>query len=139
MAFVAIKTSDYEPRYFIRTDKSISALCTDKCVFNSLQHQQFLNSWQNSHFQESDFMFYKLPDYYSILGKTPLEFMIETQGYKPPEKSGLCAKQKRRFQNAPPKKKAVENKQEDLFSDLGENRQLQHSKMETEIGEYDLF
>ena len=139
MAFVAIKTSDYEPRYFIRTDKSISALCTDKCVFNSLQHQQFLNSWQNSHFQESDFMFYKLPDNYSILGKTPLEFMIETQGYKPPEKSGLCAKQKRRFQNAPPKKKAVENKQEDLFSDLGENRQLQHSKMETEIGEYDLF
>lgn len=139
MAFVAIRTSDYEPRYFIRTDKSISALCTDKCVFNSLQHQQFLNSWQNSHFQKSDFMFYKLPDNYSILGKTPLEFMIETQGYKPPEKSGLCAKQKRRFQNAPPKKKTVENKQKDLFSDLGENRQLQHSEMETEIAEYDLF
>ncbi|WP_294431670.1 hypothetical protein [uncultured Treponema sp.] len=119
MAFVAIRTSDYEPRYFIRTDKEISALCTDKCVFNSLQHQQFLNSWQNSHFQKSDFMFYKLPDNYSILGKTPLEFMIETQGYKPPEKSGLCAKQKRRFQNAPPKKKTTENKQNDLFSDLG--------------------
>ena len=98
MSFVAIRTSDYEPRYFIRTDKNISALCTDKCVFNSLQHQQFLNSWQNSHFQKSDFMFYKLPDNYSILGKTPLEFMIETQGYKPPEKPGLCAKQKRRFQ-----------------------------------------
>lgn len=139
MAFVAIRTSDYEPRYFIRTDKSISALCTDKCVFNSLQHQQFLNSWQNSHFQKSDFMFYKLPDNYSILGKTPLEFMIETQGYKPPEKPGLCAKQKRRLQNAPPKKKTVENKQKDLFSDLGENRQLQHSEMETEIAEYDLF
>ena len=139
MAFVAIRTSDYEPRYFIRTDKSISALCTDKCVFNSLQHQQFLNSWQNSHFQKSDFMFYKLPDNYSILGKTPLEFMIETQGYKPPEKPGLCAKQKRRLQNAPPKKKTVENKQEDLFSDLGENRQLQHSKMEKEIGEFDIF
>lgn len=139
MAFVAIRTSDYEPRYFIRTDKSISALCTDKCVFNSLQHQQFLNSWQNSHFQKSDFMFYKLPDNYSILGKTPLEFMIETQGYKPPEKPGLCAKQKRRLQNAPPKKKTAENKQKDLFSDLGENRQLQHSKMEKESGEYDLF
>ncbi len=139
MAFVAIRTSDYEPRYFIRTDKSISALCTDKCVFNSLQHQQFLNSWQNSHFQKSDFMFYKLPDNYSILGKTPLEFMIETQGYKPPDKSGLCAKQKRRLQNAPPKKKTAENKQKDLFSDLGENRQLQHSEMETEIAEYDLF
>lgn len=124
MAFVAIRTSDYEPRYFIRTDKSISALCTDKCVFNSLQHQHFLNSWQQSHFQRSDFMFYKLPDNYSILGKTPLEFMIETQGYKPPEKSGLCAKQKRRLQNAPPKKKTVENKSSDLFSDLGENRQL---------------
>ena len=115
MSFVAIRTSDYEPRYFIRTDKNISALCTDKCVFNSLQHQQFLNSWQNSHFQKSDFMFYKLPDNYSILGKTPLEFMIETQGYKPPEQSGLCAKQKRRFQNAPPKKKTVENKQKDLL------------------------
>ena len=139
MSFVAIRTSDYEPRYFIRTDKSISALCTDKCVFNSLQHQQFLNSWQNSHFQKSDFMFYKIPDNYSVIGKTPLEFLIQTQGYKPPEKSGLCAKQKRRFRDAPSKKKTVENKSQDLFSDLGENRQLQHSEMETEIAEYDLF
>lgn len=139
MSFVAIRTSDYEPRYFIRTDKSVSALCTDKCVFNSLQHQHFLNSWQNSHFQKSDFMFYKIPDNYSVIGKTPLEFMIQTQGYKPPDKSGLCAKQKRRLQNAPPKKKTVKNKSQDLFSDLGENRQLQHSEMETEIAEYDLF
>lgn len=139
MAFVAIRTSDYEPRYFIRTDKSISALCTDKCVFNSLQHQHFLSSWQNSHFQKSDFMFYKLPDNYSILGKTPLEFMIETQGYTPPDKSGLCAKQKRRFQDAPSKKKAVENKQKSLFSDLGGNRQLQHSEMGTEITKFDIF
>lgn len=139
MSFVAIRTSDYEPRYFIRTDKSISALCTDKCVFNSLQHQQFLNSWQNSHFQKSDFMFYKLPDNYSILGKTPLEFLIQTQGYKPPERSGFCAKQKRRFRDETPKKKTVENKSPDLFSDLGENRQLQHSKMEKEIGEFDIF
>lgn len=139
MAFVAIRTSDYEPRYFIRTDKGISALCTDKCTFNSLQHQHFLNSWQNSHFQKSDFMFYKIPDNYSVIGKTPLEFLIQTQGYKPPEKSGLCAKQKRRFRDETPKKKTVENKQKDLFSDLGENRQLQHSKLETESGEYDLF
>lgn len=124
MAFVAIRTSDYEPRYFIRTDKSISALCTDKCVFNSLQHQHFLNSWQQSHFQRSDFMFYKLPDNYSILGKTPLEFMIETQGYKSPDKSGLCAKQKRRFEIEKKKKTQPENKSSDLFGDLGENRQL---------------
>ena len=139
MAFVAIRTSDYEPRYFIRTDKDISALCTDKCVFNSLQHQHFLNSWQNSHFQKSDFMFYKIPDNYSVIGKTPLEFLIQTQGYKPPDKGGLCAKQKRRFRDAPSKKKTAENKSQDLFSNLGENRQLQHSKMEKEIGMYDLF
>ena len=119
MAFVAIRTSDYKPRYFIRTDKGISALCTDKCVFNSLQHQHFLDSYQKSHFRKSDFMFYKLPDNYSILGKTPLEFMIETQGYTPPNKSGLCAKQKRRFENAKKKKTQFKNKSSDLFSDLG--------------------
>lgn len=139
MAFVAIRTSDYEPRYFIRTDKGISALCTDKCTFNSLQHQHFLNSWQQSHFQKSDFMFYKIPDNYSVIGKTPLEFMIETQGYKPPDKSGLCAKQKRRFQNAPPKKKTVENKQKDLFSNLGENRKINSPVVGIGVLEYDLF
>lgn len=138
MSFVCIRTTDFQPRYFIRTDKSVSALCTDKCAFNSLQHQHFLNSWQNSHFQKSDFMFYKIPDNYSVIGKTPLEFLIQTQGYKPPDKGGLCAKQKRRLQNAPPKKKTAENKSQDLFSDLGKNRQIQSTEMGIGVLEYDL-
>ena len=139
MSFVCIRITDFQPRYFIRTDKSISALCTDKCTFNSLQHQHFLNSWQNSHFQKSDFMFYKVPDNYSVIGKTPLEFLIQTQGYKSPDKSGLCAKQKRRLQNAPPKKKTTENKSQDLFSDLGKNRQINSTVVGIGVLEYDLF
>lgn len=108
----------------MRVGSGVSSICTNDCVFNHEEHQKALNRLIASPWSRNDWQFYKLPDNYSILGKTPLEFMIETQGYKPPEKSGLCAKQKRRFQNAPPKKKAVENKQKGLFSDLGENRQL---------------
>lgn len=137
--FVCIRTTDFQPRYFMQVGNGVSPLCTDKCLFSHEEHQKALKRLIATPWSRNDWQFYKLPDNYSILGKTPLEFMIETQGYKPPEKSGLCAKQKRRFQNAPLKKKTVENKQKDLFSDLGENRQLQHSKMETEIAEYDLF
>lgn len=139
MAFVCVRTTDFQPRFFMRVGSGVSSLCTNDCVFNHEEHQKALNRLIASPWSRNDWQFYKIPDNYSVIGKTPLEFMIETQGYKPPEKSGLCAKQKRRFQNAPPKKRTAENKQKDLFSDLGENRQLSHSEMETEIAEYDLF
>lgn len=139
MSFVCVRTTDFQPRYFMRVGSGVSSLCTNECVFNHEEHQKALNRLIASPWSRNDWRFYKIPDNYSVIGKTPLEFLIETQGYKPPETSGFCAKQKRRLQNAPPKKKTVENKQNDLFSDLGENRQLQHSEMETEIAEHDLF
>ena len=137
--FVCIRTTDFQPRYFMRVGSGVSPLCTDKCIFNHEEHQKALNRLIASPWSRNDWQFYKIPDNYSVIGKTPLEFMIETQGYKPQDKSGLCAKQKRRTQNAPPKKKTVENKQKDLFSDLGKNRQLQHSDMETEATTFDLL
>lgn len=139
MFFVCVRTTDFQPRYFMQVGNGVSSLCTDKCLFSHEEHQKALRRLIASPWSRNDWQFYKIPDNYSILGKTPLEFMIETQGYKPLKTSGFCAKQKRRLQNAPPKKKTVENKQKDLFSDLGENRQLQHSKMEKEIGEFDIF
>lgn len=137
--FVCIRSTDFQPRYFMRVGSGVSSLCTNECVFNHEEHQKALNRLIVSPWSRNDWQFYKIPDNYSVIGKTPLEFLIETQGYKPPEKSGLCAKQKRRFKNAPPKKKAVENKQKDLFSDLGENRQIQSTKMGIGVLECDIL
>lgn len=137
--FICIRTTDFQPRYFMRVGSGVSSLCTNECIFNHEEHQKALNRLIASPWSRNDWQFYKIPDNYSVVGKTPLEFLIETQGYKLRFAFDSCTKQKKRFQNAPPKKKTVENKQKDLFSDLGENRQLQHSKMETEVTKFDLF
>lgn len=139
MAFICIRTTDFEPRYFMRVGSGVSSLCTNECVFNHEEHQKALNRLIASPWSRNDWRFYKIPDNYSVIGKTPLEFMIETQGYKSPKESGFCAKQKRGWQNAPPKKKTVENKQKDLFSDLGENRHIQSTEMGIGVLEYDSF
>lgn len=139
MSFICIRTTDFKPRYFMRVGSGVSSLCTNECVFNHEEHQKALNRLIASPWSRNDWQFYKIPDNYSVIGKTPLEFLIQTQGYKPPDKSGLCAKQKRRFRDAPSKKKTVENKQKDLFSDLDKNRQINSTVVGIGVLEYDLF
>lgn len=120
--FVCIRTSDFKPRYFMRVGSGVSSLCTNECIFNHEEHQKALNRLIASPWKRNDWRFYKIPDNYSVIGKTPLEFLIETQGHKSPKQDGLCAKQKKRFRYVSPKKKEFENKEKDLFSDLEENR-----------------
>lgn len=137
--FVCIRSTDFQPRYFLRVGSGVSSLCTNECVFNHEEHQKALNRLIASPWSRNDWQFYKIPDNYSVIGKTPLEFMIETQGYKLRFDFDSCTKKKRRFQNAPPKKKTVENKQGDLFSDLGENRQIQSTEMGIGVLECDIL
>ena len=137
--FVCIRSTDFQPRYFMCVGSGVSSLCTNKCLFNHEEHQKALKRLIVSPWSRNDWQFYKIPDNYSVIGKTPLEFLIQTQGYKPPEQGGLCAKQKRRFQNAPSKKKTVENKQKDLFSDLAENRKSKKSQLRGIKSDFDIF
>lgn len=139
MAFVCIRTTDFQPRYFMCVGSGVSSLCTNECLFNHEEHQKALKRLIALPWSRNDWQFYKIPDNYSVIGKTPLEFLIETQGYKQPERSGFCAKQRRRLQNAPSKKKAVENKQKDLFSDLGKNRKSAASSKRSDSSEFLIF
>lgn len=137
--FVCIRSTDFQPRYFMCVGSGVSSLCTNECLFNHEEHQKALKRLIVSPWSRNDWQFYKIPDNYSVIGKTPLEFLIQTQGYKPPERGGFCAKQKRRLQNASSKKKTVENKQKDLFSDLAENRKSEELYQRGIKSDFDIF
>lgn len=103
--FVAIRTCDNRPRMFMRKYSGICSVCTDDCIFNSVERNEAVKRLLLTPWCRNDWQFYKVPDNYSIIGKTPLEFLIQTQGYKPPALGGLCAKQKRRNDVQKKKKK----------------------------------
>lgn len=116
MTYLCVRTSDYKPRYFICKNQSVSSLCTNKCVFNSAETVEFLSKISCSHLDKSDIKFYKIPENYSFLGKTPMEFLEETQGIKFNNFNRLSTRQKQEVKIERKKKKtSTEIEQNSLF------------------------
>ena len=64
MAFVCVRTTDFQPRFFMRVGSGVSSLCTNDCVFNHEEHQKALNRLIASPWSRNDWQFYKIPDNY---------------------------------------------------------------------------
>lgn len=136
--FVIIEFLNFQPRFFIRRDFYTSSLCTNFCIFDKETLQIVELSKIPTHSVRATFESFEIPNYYSIYGKTPLEFLKAC--YKERLEAVPKIKSEKEIRNYAKAKKEKSSPfvEGGLFEDLGENRK-NAQKTDFNSADYDIF